>query len=231
MEYQPATVGPEILEVLRAEWDALLRPFGAAEGPIREVLAALIRLYAREGRFYHTLRHVQEVLQVVGNLSSLTADPAAVRFAAWFHDAIYDPRAPDNEERSAVLCEQSLARLGVPRPTAAAAAAMIRATQHHQVLAGDRDCQVLLDADLAILGALPPRYAEYAADIRREYAWMPEAEYRVGRSRVLQAFLRRKPIYFTEPMRAALEERARQNLRAELAALARDQGAVQSGPA
>ena len=72
-----------------------------------------------------------------------------------------------------------------------------------------------LDADLAILGASPERYARYAADIRKEYAWVPEPEYRAGRAAVLNRFLALPRIYHAEPLFAEGEERARVNLRAE----------------
>jgi predicted metal-dependent HD superfamily phosphohydrolase len=48
---------------------------------------------------------------------------------------------------------------------------MIRATAHTAAGDVDADAAVLLDADLAILSADEKRYARYAADIRREYAW------------------------------------------------------------
>ena len=72
---------------------------------------------------------------------------------------------------------------------------------------------VLLDADLAILGASEDRYARYARDIRAEYAWVPDADYRAGRSRVLQHFLALPRIYFTDVMFEEGEQRARANLR------------------
>ena len=85
--------------------------------------------------------------------------------------------------------------------------------------AAGRDTGVLLDADLAILGAAPQRYARYAADIRREYAWVRDAEYRAGRAAVLEQFLARPRIYHAQMMYDEGEQRARENLRAELAAL------------
>jgi predicted metal-dependent HD superfamily phosphohydrolase len=78
---------------------------------------------------------------------------------------------------------------------------------------------VLLDADLAILGATEERYRQYAADIRREYAWVPDAEYRAGRASVLEVFLARPRIYWHELTFEEGEARARANLRAELAGL------------
>jgi predicted metal-dependent HD superfamily phosphohydrolase len=193
-------------------------PFGIDAHRSEQILDRLCRLHAGEGRFYHTLRHLEEVLQVIDALSALATDLAAIQLAAWFHDAVYDTRAGDNEERSAALCAETLTALPIPQATTAAAVRMIRATRAHEP-AGDADCCLLLDADLAILGAPPDRYVEYAAAIRQEYSWVAEADYRAGRTRVLQSFLQRPQIYFTSPMRAARETQARQNLHGEIQAL------------
>ncbi|MGZ7283798.1 HD domain-containing protein, partial [Streptococcus pyogenes] len=74
---------------------------------------------------------------------------------------------------------------------------MIWATAHAASSAPPtlRDTQVLLDADLAILGASEERYKRYAADIRKEYAWVPEADYRKGRAAVLERFLAAPRLY------------------------------------
>ena len=98
---------------------------------------------------------------------------------------------------------------------------MIRLTAHPASSdpPGDRDTAALLDADLAILGASAERYTRYAADVRREYAWVPDAEYRKGRAAVLEMFLARPRLYWHDVMYQEGEERARQNMRDELARL------------
>jgi uncharacterized glyoxalase superfamily protein PhnB len=88
----------------------------------------------------------------------------------------------------------------------------VLATRHSAVPSG-RDEQVLVDIDLAILGAGPMRFAEYDRQIRQEYAFVPADTYRLKRREVLRAFLERPRLYATEPMHAALEELARRNLR------------------
>jgi predicted metal-dependent HD superfamily phosphohydrolase len=156
------------------------------------------------------------MFKVAGKLADAATDPAAVHLAIWSHDAVYDPRATDNEERSAALALERLRPLGVPDHTLLHVAAMIRATAHTAVDEVNADTAVLLDADLAILSAEERRYARYAADIRREYAWVHEAAYRTGRMKVLEGFLARPRIYRTERMHAAADEAARANLRMEI---------------
>jgi predicted metal-dependent HD superfamily phosphohydrolase len=76
---------------------------------------------------------------------------------------------------------------------------------------------VLLEADLAILGANERAYWTYADQIRQEYAWVPEPDYRMGRRQVLDRFLTRPRIFHRL---AHLEEPARTNIAAEIARLA-----------
>ena len=85
--------------------------------------------------------------------------------------------------------------------------------------AGDIDGLLLLDADLAILGAEPETYARYARRIRAEYAWVTDEVYRAGRLTVLRQFLARQHIYHTAQYQR-LESQVRLNLEREIAILA-----------
>jgi predicted metal-dependent HD superfamily phosphohydrolase len=209
-------ISPERADRMQTGWVSLLARYSVEPAAAYPVFDRLVVAHSEPHRFYHTLEHVNEVLRVAGRLADASADPAAIQLAVWFHDAVYDPRATDNEERSAALAVDLLHPLGVPEVTLRHVAAMIRATAHTTAAEVDPDTAVLLDADLAILSAEERRYARYAADIRREYAWVEESAYRAGRTKVLQSFLDRPRIYRTERMHAAAEEAARQNLRAEL---------------
>jgi predicted metal-dependent HD superfamily phosphohydrolase len=96
---------------------------------------------------------------------------------------------------------------------------LILATKSHHAADEDADAHVLLDADLAVLGAPAEEYARYAAAIRREYAWVPEEDYRCGRARVLQRFLDRPRIFQLDRMHERYDVTARRNLGGEIAAL------------
>jgi predicted metal-dependent HD superfamily phosphohydrolase len=202
-------------EQLGTAWRSQLRPFAVAEGAAAAAFSDLVHRYGEAGRHYHNLRHLAEVLAMVDGLG---CEPA-VRLAAWFHDAIYDSRSKDNEERSAELAETVLGGFRLPAPLIADVRRLILLTKTHSSDADDSDGHVLLDADLAILGADERRYDEYAASIRREYAWVGEEAYREGRGRVLDGFLRRPRLYFTDALFGSHELRARDNLSLELAAL------------
>ncbi|MBW4421877.1 MAG: hypothetical protein KME13_22100 [Myxacorys californica WJT36-NPBG1] len=204
---------------LRNQWIALLQKLSVNSTSATPVFSDLVNAYSEPHRFYHTLDHIQSVLQWVDRLQPNAHDLPAIQLAVWFHDVVYDTRLQDNEEMSAAYAGQVLSALEIPNSTVERVSHLILATKHHVVEPTDSDAQILLDADLAILGAPPVQYKEYASAIRQEYAWVSEVDYRVGRCRVLEAFLERAQLYFTEFMVEELDEIARSNLQTEIQSL------------
>lgn len=173
--------------------------------------------YAEPHRRYHTLQHLKSVLDLVDELAEEADDPDVVRLAAWFHDAVYDPRRDDNEERSAVLAERMLADTSLEPERARKVAALVRMTKTHDP--GDRDGRVLCDADLAVLGADPETYAAYTRAVREEYSFVPDEYFTAGRAAVLEQLLALPSLFHTPAGRDRFGENARANLRAELTSL------------
>ena len=214
------TVSPERLESMQKGWGRALEKYGVTPRDAYPAFDVLVAAYSAPERHYHNLEHLGEMFKVVERLAGLVEQPNALHLAIWFHDAVYDSRAKDNERRSGELAVDLLGPLGVPATTIERIVSMIWSTAHTSGEAPAlRDTQVLLDADLAILGASEERYARYAADIRKEYAWVPEADYRAGRAAVLTRFLAAPRIYLTQIMFEEGDQRARANMRAELASL------------
>lgn len=204
---------------LQSVWQQLLQTWGIEQAKAATTFSELVAAYSSPGRVYHTLEHVQDMLQWIEILRDEANRLAVVQLSTWFHDSIYDPRANDNEEHSAAYAQNMLSRLGLPPETIQTVAQMILCTKTHQAAKDDVDCQLLLDADLAILGAPIARYEAYARAIRQEYSWVTEASYRASRVQVLQTFLRRTRIYWTKTMFVAQEEQARDNMRRDIIAL------------
>ncbi len=207
---------PASLDRLRERWSAALAPFGAVPAAVEAAFADVADRYRQPSRHYHTLDHVAAVLDVLDELGGRSA-PLAL--ASWYHDAVYDTRAADNEELSAEFAREALPPLGVATAVIEEVARLILLTKTHQTAGDDVSGLQLVDADLAILGASAPVYDRYAAAIRREYAWVPEAAYRAGRRRVLDGFLARQRLFH---FLQAAESPARANLQRESAALGRN---------
>jgi predicted metal-dependent HD superfamily phosphohydrolase len=178
----------------------------------------LLGRWSEPQRQYHTVTHLAAVLDVVDRCARLAPHPERVRLAAWMHDAVYDPRAlgDANERDSAEFAEGLLGSLGVPAEVAAEVARLVGLTAGHATTGDDPDGELLCDADLAILASDEPRYAEYTAAVRREYAHVPDEAFKAGRAQVLKALLELPSIYRLEPLRTAWEAKARANLEREL---------------
>lgn len=190
-------------------WEALLAGLGARLES--ETFSKLQAAYAQKHRAYHTTRHIDECLGLLDEFKSLTAQPAEVECALWFHDAIYEPMSSSNEERSAAWASEFAQRVGVSADAVARIASHIMATRHVGMPADD-DARLLVDIDLAILGSEPNRYAEFERDVRKEYRWVPGIVYRRKRAEILQSFLDRARIYHWEPVYARFERQARVNV-------------------
>ena len=181
----------------------------------------LIR-YAEPHRHYHTATHIMFVLRHLHDMCPAPHELSReVIAAALYHDAIYEPRAADNEARSATIATIDLAAIGWPPESCKSVAALIRATAGHlhDGAAEPGDASLLLDADLAILGADPGAYQAYVNGIRAEYDHIDDDQWVQGRSAVLRHFLDRSRLFITDRMFAAFEHRARANIEAELATL------------
>ncbi|MED5431036.1 MAG: hypothetical protein VX920_01735 [Pseudomonadota bacterium] len=171
----------------------------------------LASLYSEPHRHYHTLNHVAACLGWLDPYRHLAADPLCLELALWAHDVIYDPRATDNEARSADWFVQQFADSTLTDQQRARVHELILATIHPHPPT-DPDMALLQDIDLSILGADAKLYDRYEGWIRQEYDFVPEEAFRKGRSAVLESFLDQGVIYHTAELREKLELPARENL-------------------
>lgn len=167
--------------------------------------------YGEPHRGYHNAGHVGLLwLRHLGHGGDRGDLPLAR--AILFHDAIYDPRASDNEERSAALLAAHL-------PGDLWAEDAIRATADHVGYAGaDARVMRLLDLDLSPLAEDAAVFLRNGEAIRREYAHVPDEAWREGRRAFLGRFLA-APALFRTDLASTYEARARRNLRTALATL------------
>lgn len=199
-----------------ARFASAWRELTGNDGGAARIFALLRDRYAEPHRAYHTAQHIDECLMHLDAVRVHTVRPIEIEIALWFHDAIYDTRSPDNEQRSAEWAGKELIQAGAPRALADVVQSLVLATQHH-VIPSAPDERLLVDIDLSILGAPRERFLEYDAQIRREYAWVPEEVFVRERAKVLRRFAERPSIYATDAFRASHEARARANLAAALA--------------
>lgn len=197
------------LEQWKRMWAAFGVPADAA------LLRDLVARYSEPHRKYHTMQHLEECFGKLEELRALARKPEEIELALWFHDAVYDTKRRDNEEKSAEWARSAVLEKGVAAPAGDRVYGLVMATRHNAVPAGT-DAQILVDVDLSILGATPDRFDEYEAQVRQEYSWVPGPLFRRERRKILEDFLKRPSLFQTAQFVAAYEARARGNLERSL---------------
>lgn len=214
----PARERAKALELpLAHRWEVLLP--GRAE-----LGQELLERWAEPHRRYHTRAHLFAVLASLERIADGGGPPRAVVLAAWFHDAVYtagtggSQQPGVDEEASARLAEERLAAAGLPDGEVGEVGRLVRLTAGHAPAASDAAGHLLCDADLAVLGRDRRGYRRYAAQVREEFAHVPDEAFRAGRASVLEHLLALDPLFRTETARGLWAAQARHNLRAELEA-------------
>ncbi|MEM7458974.1 MAG: hypothetical protein AAF331_05890 [Pseudomonadota bacterium] len=172
--------------------------------------------YSEPQRHYHSWDHIEALLGHYHQIVDRLNDPVAVLWALYWHDAIYDPQASDNEDKSADLLNE-MAPAELAGTSKQRADAIIRATKQHVIpdtlATEDRaDMALFLDIDLSILAAPERVFKAYEDQIRQEYAFVPEPIYVQARNAILKGFLNRDRLYFSDYFHEQWTLQARENL-------------------
>ena len=187
----------------------------AKEIPPQKYFDQLVAMYSEPHRRYHNQHHIADCLIEFDRAKTSAVNPMAVELAIWFHDAVYDPRAVDNEERSAELATLWLNKFNADTALTDAVGRLVLTTKHHDG-STHGDAPLLVDVDLSILGQSPERFWTYEQQIREEYAWVDKSVFTSKRAEILERFLTRERIYQTDFFCQRLEAQARENLSASV---------------
>ena len=99
------TLEPEVsADIVRAhvrDGVELCEQYGVPPADAYPAFDVLVAAYTAPERHYHNLEHLGEMFRVAERLSASVDDPHALHLAIWFHDAVYDSRAKDNENEIA----------------------------------------------------------------------------------------------------------------------------------
>jgi predicted metal-dependent HD superfamily phosphohydrolase len=201
--------------VLKQTFIELLAAYTGDNNLIHELWTEIELNYSGKKRHYHTLQHLESLLQQLLQVKDEINNWHTVLFSLYYHDIIYNPLKSDNEEKSAALAEKRMKQLAVPAEISNACKAQIEATRKH-LAASSNDTNYFTDADLSILGHDRETYAAYYKNVRKEYSLYPDIVYNPGRKKVLQHFLAMERIFKTAFFYNRFEAQARDNLRKEL---------------
>lgn len=178
----------------------------------------LVSSWDRLPRYYHDTTHLQACLHGLEPVRNHLQNPQACELALWFHDAVYWPQRKDNEAQSAAWALQFMTAAGLGAKLRDEVVKLVLETRH-TALPSAGDAQYVVDVDLGILGQSPEVYRRFETNVRKEYRFVPEADFKVRRIGVLRGFLMRPRIYSTEWFHSRLEQQARHNLAQAIAGL------------
>ncbi len=188
-----------------------------------ETISELKSFYGGAGRHYHTWAHIEAMLMLSTRIRPMLTNPSAVELAIYYHDVIYDPHSNSNERDSIKKMQDDLSGK-VHADLIQDAAVLIEATIKHKI-SGEisselkSDCAYFLDLDLSILGEEEAAYDAYAQAIRQEYHFVPSPLYEKERTKILNGFLARPNLYFSDMFYREREQRARTNIEREIVQL------------
>jgi len=170
----------------------------------------LFELYDQSHRYYHNFNHIVEMWRVLAMHTKITPQ---LYTAALYHDVIYNPKYDDNEFQSSLFYETHCHETGdIPDGKVSQ---MILDTKDH--IPTIKESELLIDADLWILGSNIWTYADYKKAIKKEYEpFFTEEEMIAGRTDFLENMLDRENIFYTPDFQRCYTHTAKINLELEL---------------
>ncbi len=204
------------MHVLEKEFKNLFYKYSHKKEIISFCWKEIEQKYSSEKRHYHNLSHIAELLQFFSEYEEKIIEKDVVLYAIFYHDAIYNVKKKNNEEKSAKLARQRMSQLNIHPGTIQLVYDFIIATKSHETDYNNQDLDYFLDFDMAILGKNWDDYLSYTKQIRKEYSIYPNILFRKGRKEALKSFLQIERIYKTDAFFNKFEERARKNIRKEI---------------
>jgi predicted metal-dependent HD superfamily phosphohydrolase len=212
----------DTFEFFRSDWEYFLREAFAslwyrlkAKGDPHLIFEDLLAHYREAHRHYHTETHLAFCLAAYNEIRKYLDNPLEVEMAIFFHDVIYQPGDPENEEKSAAYAAKVLGKTGLPLGASAQICNLILATKHNQdpLLIEDNDTRYMLDIDLHWMGTDPERFEKNNLRIRQEISDSAAGVDNGGSLLFYKELLRRTSIFCTDSCQKKYEGQARENLK------------------
>lgn len=200
----------------QTRWQTLMSALGLP--PSEECYHALHAAYSEKHRFYHTVDHIDAMLTHFDGVKEIAEKPEELELAIWFHDAVYKPLSKTNELDSANWAQTFLATHSYGKAGIERVHNLIMATLHNGNIKTP-DEQLIVDIDLAILGAPPDVHDQFERNVRKEYRLVPGFIYRKKRKELLRSFLSSGSIYNLELFNERYEDQSKQNLHRAISTL------------
>lgn len=192
--------------------------------------------YNESHRHYHNWAHIEEMIGFIHECRhQVSINPALQEtfseftnvsldheLAILFHDAVYAPGSPINEDASMDLMRSYLSQYPqeFPIERIEVIAYYIQTTKKHR--SNNVNAHPVIDLDLMRLAAPFEQFLVNAELIRKEYAGASEEEFTKGRIAFMEDMLSRENIFYTKYGREHWQPQAIRNLTLSLESLKGD---------
>jgi predicted metal-dependent HD superfamily phosphohydrolase len=183
---------------------------GAADHA-EEYYRLMVAAYQENQRVYHTRQHIEDCLTLYDRIKSRLQNPDALELAIWYHDAIYEIGAKDNERNSADLFLQH-GRDVFPGPLCDIVEKHIMATLHRGDPLLHIDSCYMVDIDLASFGKPWDIFINDAEKVRMEMPHVPDHLFYPSQFAFQNTLLDRRQFFQSDYFFERYEETARYNL-------------------
>ena len=204
---------------MKAKWDSLIkRSRNILKIEIDSMMADylyesnMVPAYT-ENRHYHTLNHIKVLLKAIQDFELTPNERVKLEWAIWFHDYVYDSNSYNNEWQSSKAFKEFGVFFKMKNDKIYEISKLILITKHVDKPTSRLE-KIICDVDLKQLAS--DWHAKNAKNVRKEYEFLSERDWRKGRKEFLESMLAKEHIYNTDEYRGALEDAARYNLQKEL---------------
>ena len=197
------------------EFVSISKILGLNESKSIQLYESITKAYSEPHRYYHTLKHIYNMFESIKFYVGSSTKYSLLFLSCLYHDVIYDTHSFTNEEDSFKKLEMDF-YTHLLDDEIQECKNLILATKKHLLLENYYEFKIFLDSDLLILGSDTDVYNKYSQAIRKEYIWVDETIYIKERVKVLENFLNRETIYYSDIFKHKYEYMARENLLLEI---------------
>uniref|UniRef100_A0A0K0EGV2 Phage protein n=1 Tax=Strongyloides stercoralis TaxID=6248 RepID=A0A0K0EGV2_STRER len=175
-------------------------------------------------RPYYNLSHLHNMLQLFDQHKDKLHDRYAVAFAIFFKHLQYDSKstesAKDSAEEFKKFCnETTFDQEGYVVNLILESENNCTEANLNCGIYGSDDIHYLIDFDMMIHGEVQEKYDIYKSQLRQEYSYLSDEQYKKERVKVLKLFLQIPNIFATKEFRDKYEKNARRNISEEIKSL------------
>lgn len=176
--------------------------------------------YNESHRHYHNWNHIEFMLHKMDDLIKLVSQPNVVRNAIFWHDKIYNTKQPDTinviQSAESFLYHTSSNYSSFKYATLSmilGSADHINAVPTIDYYPGfKQDFNLFLDLDLSSLGDTYEKFSENSLNIRKEFSWVSDKDFKIENLKIMNKFMNASPLYKLKETRDIWGDNAYNNL-------------------